>query len=59
MRLITPLDHFKEYIFLLAIGWCLGLSELEVALGLSAEIGAFVAGVAWRRTQPHFVSRTD
>ena len=46
IRLIARFDHFKEYIFLLAIGWCLGLSELRVALGLSAEIGAFVAGVA-------------
>jgi len=44
--LIARFDHFKEYIFLLAIGWCLGLSELGIALGLSAEIGAFVAGVA-------------
>lgn len=46
IRLIARFDHFKEYIFLLAIGWCLGLSELGAALGLSAEIGAFVAGVA-------------
>lgn len=44
--LIAKFDHFKEYIFLLAIGWCLGLSELAAALGLSAEIGAFVAGVS-------------
>jgi Kef-type K+ transport system membrane component KefB len=46
IRLIARFDHFKEYIFLLAIGWCLGLSELAATLGLSAEIGAFVAGVA-------------
>ncbi|MEX0962994.1 MAG: cation:proton antiporter [Pseudohongiellaceae bacterium] len=44
--LIARFDHFKEYIFLLAIGWCLGLSELGATLGLSAEIGAFIAGVA-------------
>ena len=44
--LIARWDHFKEYIFLLAIGWCLGISELAQALGLSAEIGAFTAGVA-------------
>ena len=42
IKLIARFDHFKEYIFLLAIG----LSELGAALGLSAEIGAFVAGVA-------------
>ncbi len=46
VKLIAKFDHFKEYIFLLAIGWCLGLAELAAAMGLSAEIGAFVAGVA-------------
>jgi Kef-type K+ transport system membrane component KefB len=33
-------------VFLLAIGWCLGLAELAHGLGLSREIGAFIAGVA-------------
>ena len=46
IRLIGRFDHFKEYIFLLAIGWCLGLSALASEMGLSAEIGAFVAGVS-------------
>lgn len=46
IALIARYDHFKEYIFLLAIGWCLGLSALAAAMGLSAEIGAFVAGVS-------------
>lgn len=44
--LITRFDVIQEYIFLLAIGWCLGLAELSVGLGLSREIGAFIAGVA-------------
>jgi Kef-type K+ transport system membrane component KefB len=44
--LIGRFDHFKEYIFLLAIGWCLGISALASFMGLSAEIGAFVAGVS-------------
>jgi Kef-type K+ transport system membrane component KefB len=44
--LITRFDVIQEYIFLLAIGWCLGLAELSVWLGLSREIGAFIAGVA-------------
>lgn len=44
--LITRFDAIQEYIFLLAIGWCLGLAELSVWLGLSHEIGAFIAGVA-------------
>ncbi|HJO10845.1 MAG: cation:proton antiporter [Gammaproteobacteria bacterium] len=46
VTLIARFDHFKEYIFLLAIGWCLGLSATATAMGLSAEIGAFIAGVS-------------
>jgi Kef-type K+ transport system membrane component KefB len=46
LPLITRFDRFHEYIFLVAIGWCLGLAEAAVMLGLSAEIGAFIAGVA-------------
>ncbi len=45
-RLLARFDTIQEYIFLLAIGWCLGMAELAQALGLSLEIGAFVAGVA-------------
>ncbi|MCB1647625.1 MAG: cation:proton antiporter, partial [Pseudomonadales bacterium] len=43
--LLSRFDAFHEYIFLLAIGWCLGLSEAATFLGLSHEIGAFIAGV--------------
>ncbi|MDC1435677.1 cation:proton antiporter [Gammaproteobacteria bacterium] len=46
VKLIARFDQFKEYIFLLAIGWCLAVAELASLLGLSAEIGAFVAGVS-------------
>ena len=45
LPLITRFDRFHEYIFLLAIGWCLGLAEGAQLLGLSAEIGAFIAGI--------------
>lgn len=44
-RLIAKFDQIQEYVFLLAIGWCLGMAELAGALGLSHEIGAFVAGI--------------
>ncbi|HCH33384.1 MAG TPA: sodium:proton antiporter [Oceanospirillaceae bacterium] len=44
--LIQKFDRFHEYIFLLALGWCLGLAELAHSIGLSAEIGAFIAGVS-------------
>lgn len=46
LKLIQKFDRFHEYIFLLAIGWCLGLAEIAQIVGLSAEIGAFVAGVS-------------
>lgn len=46
MPLIARFDQIQEYIFLMAIGWCLGISELAASLGLSHEIGAFIAGVA-------------
>ncbi|MFK8048825.1 MAG: cation:proton antiporter [Halioglobus sp.] len=45
LPLISRFDRFHEYIFLLAIGWCLGLAETAQMLGLSAEIGAFIAGI--------------
>ncbi len=46
LKLIQKFDRFHEYIFLLAIGWCLGLAEIAQMSGLSAEIGAFIAGVS-------------
>lgn len=46
LKLIQAFDRFHEYIFLVAIGWCLGMAELAHFCGLSAEIGAFVAGVS-------------
>jgi Kef-type K+ transport system membrane component KefB len=45
LRLLQKFDTFREYIFLLAIGWCLGMAEVAAALGVSHEIGAFIAGV--------------
>ena len=46
IRLIQRFDRIQEYIFLVAIGWCLGIAQLAASLGLSHEIGAFIAGVA-------------
>lgn len=45
IKLITRYNRIFEYIFLLAIGWCLGIAELAHYLGLSHAIGAFIAGV--------------
>ncbi len=45
-RLFARFGTIQEYLFLLAIGWCLGIAELAHGAGLSAEMGAFVAGVS-------------
>lgn len=45
LKLFARFDRIREYMFLLAIAWCLSLSQLAALFGLSAEIGAFVAGV--------------
>lgn len=46
LRLIKRFDTIQEFVFLTAIGWCLGIAELGHAMGLSYEMGAFIAGVA-------------
>lgn len=44
--LFSKFNRIKEYIFLAAIAWCLSLSTLAHYIGLSHEIGAFIAGVS-------------
>ena len=46
LYLLRKFDAFHEYIFLIAIGWCLGIANLAALFGLSLEIGAFIAGVS-------------
>jgi len=45
-RLLQRFDTIREYVFLIAVGWCMAMAELAHGLGLSREIGAFIAGVA-------------
>ena len=45
LPLIARFDRIQEYIFLLTIAWCLSLAEIGQLVGLSAEIGAFIAGI--------------
>jgi Kef-type K+ transport system membrane component KefB len=45
MGLLKRFNRIKEYLFLIAIGWCLSMAELARVLHLSVEMGAFVAGV--------------
>lgn len=48
-RVLTVLfqrfSQIQEYLFLVAIGWCLAIAEIATMIGLSHEVGAFVAGV--------------
>lgn len=45
LKLLEKFDTIREYIFVLMIGWCIGVAQLTASLGLSYEIGAFIAGV--------------
>jgi len=44
-RLFMRFDVIQEYIFIFSIGWCLFFAEIAALLGLSHEIGAFIAGL--------------
>jgi Kef-type K+ transport system membrane component KefB len=46
LPLIHKFDAFHEFIFLAAIGWCLAVASVAKLIGLSLEIGAFIAGVS-------------
>ncbi len=46
LPLFQRFDRFHEYLFLTSIGWCLAMAELAHLVGLSAEMGAFVAGIS-------------
>ena len=45
LKLFSRFDKIREYMFLLAIAWCLSMAQLANVFHLSSEIGAFVAGV--------------
>lgn len=45
LPLVTRFDRIQEYIFLMAIAWCLSLAQMAQFMGLSSEIGAFIAGI--------------
>ncbi len=45
LKLFFKFDRIQEYVFLLALAWCLGIAELAYAIGFSHETGAFIAGI--------------
>ena len=52
--LIRPImfrfQRFEETMYLTALAWCMGIAGLSSFLGFSAEIGAFIAGLAMARS---------
>jgi glutathione-regulated potassium-efflux system ancillary protein KefC len=48
-RMLRRCDRFHETLYLLSIGWCLAIALLAERLGLSLEVGAFLAGMAMAR----------
>ena len=46
LKLLHKFSPFKEYTFLISIGWSLGLAQAAVFFGLPNELGAFIAGIA-------------
>lgn len=44
--LMERFSAVREYIFLISVAWCVGVASLASWMGLSAGIGAFIAGVA-------------
>lgn len=46
MPMIRRFNRIHEYLFLVAIGWCLSIGQLAEYCNLSFEIGAFIAGVS-------------
>jgi len=45
-KLFRKFDVIQEYIFIFTIGWCLFLAQIAAMIGLSNEIGAFIAGIS-------------
>ncbi len=45
LKLFAMFDRIQEYVFLLALAWCLGIAQLAHSIGFSHETGAFIAGI--------------
>jgi len=45
-KIFAKFSEVREYMFLVAVAWCLGIAQLSEVAGLTYEIGAFIAGIA-------------
>ncbi|MBC8453812.1 cation:proton antiporter [PVC group bacterium] len=48
-KMMQSSEQFNEVLLILCLGWCLGIAALAEYVGLSYEIGAFIAGVLMAR----------
>lgn len=46
MRLLRRFSRIHEYLFLVALAWCMGIGQLGEMMDLSFETGAFIAGIS-------------
>lgn len=49
-RMMKYSDQFHETLYLLSLGWCMGIAILAKQVGFSYEVGAFIAGMALARS---------
>ena len=54
-KMMTSASRYGELLLMLCLGWCLGIAALAEHLGLSYEIGAFIAGVVMARTKISYI----
>jgi len=47
--MMRKIDHYHELLYLLALAWCFGMAVLADKIGLSFEMGAFIAGISIAR----------
>ncbi len=46
IKLLKRFSRIHEFMFLVSIGWCLGIGQLAEFMKLSFEVGAFIAGIS-------------
>jgi Kef-type K+ transport system membrane component KefB len=50
-RMLRDTERYQELRVLLSLGWCLGVAVTASYIGLTYEVGAFVAGIAMARSK--------
>lgn len=53
-KLLDVIGRSQEMLYLFAIAWALGISALAASIGLSVEVGGFLAGLALASSSEHF-----